>query len=88
MGDVKLNNVELEFSDDSSITLLAPGQSTLISYSSTISGDLINSASVLGNPTTSGGEDLIGYPDVSDVDPSEVKKVEFPAEIDVENTGA
>jgi len=87
LSDVKLNDVELVFSDDSTIDLLAPGESSLISFSTAIASDLVNSASVVGNPVTSSGGDLVGYPDVSDVDPSEVAMLVYPAEIDVQNTG-
>ena len=87
LSNVELDDVELDFADDTSIALLAPGQSSLIWFTTTITNDLVNSATVLGNPTTATGEDLVGYPDVSDVDPSEVAKLSIPAEIEVQNTG-
>lgn len=91
-GDTFLNNVrvedeELNFSNGSSIRLLAPGQSTILAVWMTITSDLLNYASVTANPSTSSGVDLVGYEDVSDVDPSEVAMISHGAEIDVQNTG-
>lgn len=84
---MRVNDDELNFSNDSSIRLLAPGQTTILAVWMMITSDLINYASVTANPSTSTGADMIGYEDVSDVDPSEVAMITHGAEIDVQNTG-
>jgi hypothetical protein len=91
-GDTYLNNVkvrdeELNFSNDSTIRILAPGQTTILSVWMTIDANLLNHATVTANPSTSSGADMVGYEDVTDVDPSEVIVLSYQAEIDVQNTG-
>ena len=84
---MRVEDEELNFSNGSSIRLLAPGQSTILAVWMTITNDLLNYASVTANPSTSTGVDLVGYEDVSDVDPSEVAMISHGADIDVQNTG-
>jgi hypothetical protein len=92
-GDTYLNNVkvrddELKFSNGgSSIGILAPGQTTILSVWTTLDANLINHATVTANPSTSDGTDMVGYEDVTDVDPSEVILLSYEAAIDVQNTG-
>ncbi|MBN1453496.1 MAG: right-handed parallel beta-helix repeat-containing protein [Anaerolineales bacterium] len=57
--------------------LLAPDDSVIVYYEGTIDGDLINTASVSGNPTDDHGEDISGVDDVSDDDDAEVNEVEL-----------
>ena len=52
--------------------LLAPGDMTNVFYETTISGNLVNNASVSGNPTNPQGVDIPGINDVSDDDTAAV----------------
>jgi uncharacterized repeat protein (TIGR01451 family) len=54
---------------------LAPGQSLVYYYQTTITGDLLNSATVSGNPVDSNGNDLPGLIDPSKTDTATVEQV-------------
>jgi len=54
------------------ITPLAPGASALFSASSTIDGDRVNEATVVGTPSDPAGTPLVGQPNVSDMNTAQV----------------
>ncbi len=55
---------------------LAPGASATYGFATTITGDLVNTANVSGDPLTSGGAPLPGAGPVSDTDTAEVTEAE------------
>lgn len=75
-GFTHLNNITLEDQvlsfANSSIGLLAPGESIMVALPSTIPGNLTNIAVVTGNPVFANGTDLTDQADVSHSDPSAV----------------
>jgi len=79
-GDTHLNDVTLSDTDldpdlMQNLGLLAPGQVVTVHTETVISGDLINTADVSGNPSNPDGSDIPGLPDVTDDDPAEVREV-------------
>ncbi len=52
--------------------LLAPGESVTVSHNGTITGDLVNTASVTGDPVTPTGDPIPELPDVTDENDAEV----------------
>ncbi len=55
--------------------LVAPGDTVTCSYDDTTTGDLTNTATTSGNPTTGGGADLPGLADPTDTDTAAVDVV-------------
>ncbi|MEM7030747.1 MAG: SdrD B-like domain-containing protein [Chloroflexota bacterium] len=53
--------------------LMAPGGTVTVFYETTLTADLVNTASVTGNPVDSGGNDIPTLSDVTDDDPAEVR---------------
>ena len=65
MDSVTLTNSDLGIvSGDLPIAKLAPGQSELVTFKSTIAADLVNSVKVEANPVYNNGDDIEGVPDV------------------------
>ncbi len=57
---------------------LAPGESIVYYWESTIQGNIINDATTVGNPSNQDGDDLPGLPDVTDDDTAEVVEGDGP----------
>ncbi|MBL8776714.1 MAG: DUF11 domain-containing protein [Acidimicrobiales bacterium] len=57
------------------LTTLAPGDSTVLFFETTLDGDLTNTASATGTPVDGGGAPLPGVPDVTDDDTAAVDQV-------------
>ncbi len=78
-GDIALANVTVDDPDVVvSLTgpaLLLPGQTVMLTTVSTISVDLINTATATGLPADAAGNPIAGAPSVSDSDPAEVDLV-------------
>jgi len=85
-GDTYLNNIAITDGDLgippisptllSGIFPLAPSATAVYYYETTITKDLINTASVSGNPTDASGVDLAGIGDVNDHDSAEVDMIQ------------
>lgn len=76
-GDTYLNNLilangELNFTD-SSIAVLAPGESKLVVFPSSIAANLTNNVVATANPSLKNGADIPGAQDVTATDPSRVE---------------
>ena len=78
LNDPDLGITQANMTLISGSTPLAPGASLVYIYETTVSGNLINTATVNGNPTNASGTDLPGHPDQTDSDGAEVQ---LPAEI-------
>jgi hypothetical protein len=74
LGSVNIADAELSYTD-SSIGILAPGESKLLSFTSTITGTLNNTAVATGNPVLDTGTDISGALDVTATDDSGVIKI-------------
>jgi hypothetical protein len=73
LGSVKITDAELSFADDT-IGMLAPGESKLVAFPSTITSTLKNNAVATGNPVLDSGTDISGASDVTATDDSGVVK--------------
>lgn len=85
LTDVVINDIGLDFFDDSTIDTLAPSESVTIVVTSTIEETLENTAVVTANPVTPEGVEITGVDDVTDNDSSSVVKLEHDATILIEN---
>lgn len=85
LNSIALKNPDLEFTDSSSIDILAPGETAIVAYTTTINGNLVNTVEVIGNPVKPDGSDLLGVDDVKDSDPSEVVEKQGNPSINIEN---
>lgn len=86
LKEVKLIDIDLDFTDETSIGGLAPGESATVFFETTIVSPLINVVNATGTPTTPEGDDITGAEDVSDSDPSEVLMLAHEASVQVLNT--
>jgi len=88
LGPVTLTDPDLGIDDadmtvlSGSLAAMAPGDTAVLSYDSTVAGDLINTVAVSANPTDPDGNDLPGVPDVTDDDTAEVDQVAPAVEIE------
>ena len=88
-GDSYLSNVlvvdaELKI-NDSSIKLLAPGESKIISVSGIISGNVTNTATVTALPALADGKVIPTASSVSDSDPSGVAQLAYSPAVKIDN---
>ncbi len=85
-GDTVLDPVTLDDADlgidqsdmavaSGSLSSLAPGDSAVLYYETTIDGDLVNTATVTGTPVDGGGDPIPGLDPVSADDSAEVDEV-------------
>ena len=87
LKNVKLSDLDLDFSDDSSIAMLAPGDSSMVFFETTITAPLVNVVNATATASTPAGEDAVpGSEDISDSDPSEVLMLAHEASVQVMNT--
>lgn len=80
LDDITINDADLGIPPAAVVLLsgstpLAPGGSLVYYYQSTITGDLLNTATTQGNPTDSGGNDLPGLDNPTDDDTAEVDQI-------------
>jgi uncharacterized repeat protein (TIGR01451 family) len=88
-GDTVLDEIVVVNEDiDYQVTVgkLVPGESKLLSVPSTIDGTLRNKAYAVGKPVSDDGVAIPGLGEVSDCDPSEVEKMVFTADVDIDVT--
>lgn len=85
LADLVITNTKLTYTK-TGFPLLAPGKSTTVSVEGKIMADLINSAVVVGNPVTSTGQDIPDLANVSSEDPSNVRRVNQEATVQIANT--
>lgn len=85
LDEVSINNIALDFYDDSTIGVLAPGDSITVPVVSRIEESLENTADVTAVPVTSEGVEITGVDDVTDSDTSAVEKLEYDATVLIEN---
>jgi hypothetical protein len=84
LGSIVLTNNALSFTN-STIGRLQPGGNVTVSFQSTITANLVNTAVVVGNPVSPDGSDLMGVDDVMDNDPSEVGQNQANPAIEIVN---
>lgn len=85
LGSVTVRNGDLSF-PDTSIDTLAPGESTVLHVSGTISEDLLNTASVSGTPLYPDLSPIATMSDVEDDDTSSVTALAATPSLDISNT--
>jgi uncharacterized repeat protein (TIGR01451 family) len=95
IGDAHLDSITIDDADlgitTADLTLLsgstplAPAESLVHYYETTITGDLINTATVTGNPTEADGTDLPGFGNPTDSDTAEVSVI-FMADLELSKT--
>jgi uncharacterized repeat protein (TIGR01451 family) len=89
IGDSYLDNITLtneKLAYSTSVPMLAPGVSTIVTIQRTITSTLENIVKVVANPTLQSGVDIPGQPDVSATDPSGVILLEYKPAVSVANT--
>jgi hypothetical protein len=90
LGSIMIDDALLGIVDSSGLTLLsgseplAPGESLVFYYETTINGDVTNTATASGNPVDDQGEDIPDLPDPTDDDTAEVQ--EAASGIDIQKT--
>ena len=89
LDDISIVDPALGITQTDLVTLsgslpLAAGDSLVYYYEATISGSLVNTATAIGNPTDSSGNDLPGLPDPVDDDQAEV--IECAPGIEIQKT--
>ena len=85
LGNITLANGALSYTKNG-IVNLAPGESVLLPYVSSILSNLTNDAIVVGNPVFLDGTDIAGLPDVTATDPSSVGMLQYLPNITLTNT--
>ena len=85
LGNITLANGALSYTKNG-IVNLAPGESVLLPYVSSILSNLTNDAIVVGNPVFLDGTDIAGLPDVTATDPSSVGILQYLPNITLTNT--
>lgn len=75
MYNIELTDEELDDYEDNSISSLAPGASEYITVQTTVTKNLVNTATVQAQPGLSGGIVFVNVPVVTASDSSEVKKL-------------
>ena len=75
LTNVLVTNDQLDIVTTRDMKTLAPGESMEISFPSTIDAPILNTATVVGTPTTLSGDPIESLSDVMDNDPSEVDLV-------------
>ena len=76
LSDVFVEDLDVSPIYTNTIALIAPGESVTLAVPSTIQGDLVNTASVVGIPAYSDGTPIAGLPPVMDDDPAEVRELD------------
>jgi len=84
LNDIVLNDVTLgiaraDLSLLSGVEPLAPGASLIFIFEDTLESDLVNTATVSGNPVTAVGVDIVGVGDPTDSDTAEIVQNIAPA---------
>ena len=85
LSNITLTNGALAYNKNGIVTL-APGESVLVPFVSSILSNLTNTAVVVGNPVLPNGSDIADLADVSASDPSAVGLLEHKANISITNT--
>lgn len=84
LTSVRLENAELGFQSPGSDDVILPGQSSLVTFSSSITDDLINRCTVLATPVKNDGSEL-ALGDVTHTDTSSVERVPLNPMISIRN---
>jgi hypothetical protein len=85
LTNVKVQDLELSYSDKASITLLKPGQSRMLYLVDSVNKTLTNYADVVADPAKDDGSTL-GMAAVTDDDPSAVERTAVKPNIEIVNT--
>lgn len=84
LTNVRVKNLELSYSDETTISKLAPGESKTLHLVGSIYKALTNYAEVVADPANEDGSSL-GMPPVTDNDPSAVERTAVNPNIDITN---
>lgn len=87
LDGITITNAELDYYDDYSVGILAPGESAIVPIASTIDGDILNVAHVAAAAVSPSGVPIKDLSEVTDSDPSEVGQLQYDASIFIDNKG-